>query len=165
MSQYLNKAVLRIIYLANFESRMRYAIMFYGSGSEAVRVFILQKRVLRKMLHLSYRESCRGHFRANNILTFFAVYIQECLLFIFKNQKLFIRLGCSSSHDTRSVDFLYPKHRYTLTEKSTHYNCIKFFNILPIEPKNIGDLKIFKRKIHELLMKLEPYSIPEYVNM
>lgn len=162
LSRYLDLNVLKSVYFANFESRIRYGIIFYGVSPEAYGISIIQKRVLRAMLHLSFRETCRGRFRANNLLTFTAIYIQECLLFCFKNQSLFARGGSLHCYATRSEDYLYPRHRLAVTEKSACYNCIKFFNSLPREYKLIHDYKVFKKAIHRLLIDREPYSVSEY---
>lgn len=163
LSRYLDLNSLRSVYFANFESKFRYAIVFYGASSESKRISIIQKKVLRAILHLSFRETCRGSFKANKILTFTAVYIQECCLFSFKNQHLFTRVGSQHNYSTRNMEYLFPNHSLTLTEKGTYYNCIKFFNSLPKEYKVIQDYKVFKRNIHKMLLDIEPYSISEYL--
>nr|CAI5857220.1 unnamed protein product [Callosobruchus analis] len=88
LGNYLDFGTLKIIYYSNFESILRYGIIFYGQNNLLQRLLIVQKRVLRCMLKIKYRESCRGKFTANNLLTITAIYIQEILLFVFKNRQI-----------------------------------------------------------------------------
>ncbi|XP_044744908.1 uncharacterized protein LOC123306816 [Coccinella septempunctata] len=59
----------RLTYIANFHSVASYAILFWGSSSEAQRVLLLQKRAIRALFGLGPRDSCREAFRAWGILT------------------------------------------------------------------------------------------------
>ncbi|XP_044760775.1 uncharacterized protein LOC123318224 [Coccinella septempunctata] len=59
----------RLTYFANFHSVASYAILFWGSSSEAQRVLLLQKRAIRALFGLGPRDSCREAFRAGGILT------------------------------------------------------------------------------------------------
>ena len=65
----VNFDVLKLVYFANFHSILSYGIIFGGSSSNVENIFVVQKRALRTMLRLSYRESCIGNFEKNNILT------------------------------------------------------------------------------------------------
>lgn len=163
ISKYVSLATLRIIYFANFESLVRYGVVFYGGSSHLDVIFKAQKRILRIMLRLGFRESCRGKFRSNKILTVSAVYIQECLLFFHKNKHYFSRFLAQAVYDTRTLNYNYPAHRLTLTEKSVLYRCIKFFNTLPTSIQVVTELTEFKKRIYEMLLELEPYSIADYL--
>ena len=163
LAKYVNKQTLKIVYHANFESSIRYGIIFYGSCSELDRVFIIQKRVLRIMLNLGYRESCRSKFKDNKILTTTAIYIQECLLFIFKNKNLFLQNESQHEHNTRTLNYTYPIHRLSLTEKSARYNCLKIFNKLPHYIQDTRVLGKFKSQIYQLLLRVEPYNFNEFM--
>lgn len=162
LSKYLDISTIKIIYHANFESTMRYGILFYGSG-DLGKVFLIQKTVIRIITKIKYRESCRSKFRENGMMTVFGLYIYECLIFIFKNRDRFPQ-SVQHTHDTRSFDITYPHHRLTLTEKGPEYRCIKFFNNLPSDMKNIKSLVLFKSKIRKMLIDLEPYSIDDYLS-
>ena len=47
IGKYMNEKVLKIIYFANFESVMKYGIIFWGQSGMANNIFIIQKRALR----------------------------------------------------------------------------------------------------------------------
>lgn len=115
-------------------------------------------------MKLPFRESCRGKFKTNKILTIHAVYIQECLLFLFKNRLLFEENWNINQYDTRTLNYNYPRHRLTMTEKNCYYCCLKFYNKLPKYIKEITQLTQFKKSIYELLLQIEPYSVNEYLS-
>lgn len=164
VARYVNFKTLKIIYYANFESVLRYGIIFFGQSAQIDRLFIIQKRVLRSMLKLPPKESCRGRFKASSIMTVTAIYIQEILLFTFKNKNYFNEYLQTSTYNTRNFQFIYPRHHLTITEKNVNYSCIKIFNRLPQEIKDLLNLNQFKKKIYNLLVDLEPYKLSDFLN-
>ena len=163
LKQYTNSEVLKTIYYANFQSILRYGIMFWGNCSDINDVFVIQKRTIRTILNLGYRESCRGKFKEIGVLTVTGIYIYECLLFLNKNKEIFDDYKHVHNYQTRTLNYNFPKHRLTLTEKSPVYSCIKFYNILPDEIKNSANFRCFKKAIYIYLLEMEPYSVREYM--
>lgn len=164
LSKYVELKPLLSVYFANFESLIRYGVVFYGDSRDIEKVFIIQKRALRVVLQLQIQESCRGKFKAHNLLTLSGIYIQECLLFLFKNKHLFRDNLPNREYNTRMIDYIYPKHRLTMSEKGTFYKCMKLFNKLPSAVKIIDELTAFKKQIHNILVKIEPYNVNEFLN-
>lgn len=164
-SKYVSKNVMKTLYYANFETRMRYGIIFWGSNSEIENIFIVQKRILRVILGMDVRESCRGTFKQNNILTVHALYLYECLMFLFSNKDLFAMNKPNLTYNTRTLDLNYPIHRLTLTEKNPSYMCLRIYNKLPNELRNMEDERKFKKEIKKLLLSLEPYNLNDYFEM
>nr|CAI5846676.1 unnamed protein product [Callosobruchus analis] len=162
LGNYLDFRTLKIIYYSNFESILRYGIIFYGHSNSLQRLFIVQKRALRCMLKIRHRESCRGKFSSNKLLTITAIYIQEILLFVFKNRQCFQKFLPTNYYPTRNFNYRFPVHHLTLTEKNVEYSCIKIFNHLPLDLKIVTDLTTFKKKIHKMLIDLEPYCLEDY---
>lgn len=163
ISKYLNETSMRNIYFANFESVARFGIIFWGSNKDINNVFIIQKRVIRLMYDMKYTESCKGIFKSKNICTIIAIYIYECLLFMFKNKQSLFNHNTVHKYDTRTVDINYPIHRLTLTERNPHYMCIRLYNNLPDNFKCIESLGEFKKKLKRYLVNLEPYTLSEYL--
>lgn len=159
--RYMTGETMRIFYFATFESIARYGIIFWGANSEIQKVFVLQKRIVRSMFQLKYRESCKGIFKENNILTVYALYIYECLMFLFKHNENFLT-EYHHRYNTRTVNINYPLHRLSLTEKGTYYRCIKFFNSLPIHIQVLQTQDIFKKHIKKYLIALEPYTLDDF---
>lgn len=163
VARYMNENTIKILYHANVEAVMRYGIIFWGGNMKLNSVFIAQKRIIRTIGNMNYRESCRGKFKSLFMLTIYGLYIYECLLFVFKNKNEFIISG-NHSYDTRNQDFIYPQHRLTLIEKGPYYMCIRIYNKLPIHLKNCDSLYRFKKMIKNMLVRLEPYSMCDYLN-
>lgn len=162
IGKYMSEKTLKIIYYANFESILKYGIMFWGSNSLTEKIFIVQKRALRILKKMNFNESCRNVFKECGILTVYGVYIYECLLFFFKNRNMF-ELQTFHEHHTRTQNVTYPIHRLTLTEKNPNYMCLKLFNNLPNTIKCINTLKLFKIIVKNLLLNLEPYSLEDFI--
>lgn len=165
MRDLVDEPLLRIIYYGYCYSSMRYGIIVWGGGSGLLRVFLMQKRILRAMYRLKYNESCRGYFKNNSILTVYAVYIFEVLTFLFKNKHLFEQHTFTHDHHTRNrSDYCYPRHRLALSESNLSYTGMKLFNTLPSDIKTLDSLCMFRSKLYALLCNLEPYSLNDFLN-
>ncbi|KAK9892752.1 hypothetical protein WA026_021945 [Henosepilachna vigintioctopunctata] len=161
MEKYFNWSTLKVVYLAVFESRLRYASMFFGNSSFMKNVNVLQKRALRIILRLKYDASCRGKFREMSILTATAIHIQESLLFVFKNYQQFEQ-NTTSAYNIRTTFLKYPKHRLTHTEKGPEYSCVRYYNALPLSIRSQRNLSKYKSSVFKLLVHNEPYNIGEF---
>jgi hypothetical protein len=62
LKPYVKLETLLMVYYAYFHSVMCYGIMFWGNSSHAINVFSAQKRVIRVMLGIGSRDSCRQSF-------------------------------------------------------------------------------------------------------
>lgn len=165
VKKYVSSSVLRTIYYASFISRVKYGILFWGGACEMNKVFIIQKQALRIVHNLSVRESCRGRFRENRLLTVAAIYIYECLVFNFKYKHKFNNHQMNHSYGTRFCNnYNLPIHRLTMYEKGPCYASMKFHNYLPNKVKRINHIKQFKREIFNLLLEIEPYNINEFIS-
>lgn len=164
ISNYLNDRTLKTLYFANFESVVRYGIIFWGRDINVDNIFVIQKRIIRIIYKIKYRQSCRGIFKVNKILTIHALYIYECLMFLFKNKEKFLQDSTEHNYNTRYVNITYPKHHLTLVEKSARYMCIKLYNKLPNYIKLINMVEQFKKEIKALLIDVEPYSPQDFLN-
>ena len=159
--KYMNQKTLRILYFANFESILKYGILFWGGHSSVQRVFVVQKRVIRVIKKKNYLESCRTVFKELGIMTTYAIYIYECLMFFVKNKNIF-DLTPKHNYSTRTLDVNYPIHRLALSETCPHYMCLKFFNALPERLKNVSCHKKFKIEVRKMLVDLEPYNLRDF---
>jgi hypothetical protein len=64
-----NNNTLRSIYFAYFHSIASYGIIFWGNSSNSMKIFTLQKRIIRIMVGAYPRTSCRKLFKKLEILT------------------------------------------------------------------------------------------------
>lgn len=159
---YINLDTLKTVYFANFQSLLRFGIVFWGQGVGVTDVFVTQKRVLRTMLTLKNRASCRGHFRKNCLLTIFGLLIYETLMFMSRNLHIYADY---LSPIERYPIYRFPKHRLAIFEKSVVYSSIRFFNKLPVDIRLKQSCRSYGRVVRDFLIQLEPYSLSEYFDM
>jgi hypothetical protein len=82
-----NIETLRMIYYAHFHSIMKYGIIFWGNSPDA-KIFLLQKRILRIMMGMKQRDTCRPVLKKLNILTLASQYI-SLMIFMINNLEHF----------------------------------------------------------------------------
>lgn len=152
---------LKMVYFANFQSLISYSIIFWGGSSLSELVFLRQKSMLRTLLGLNYRESCRGHFKQNNLLTVYGLFIYKVLIFMYLHPHYF-EVHRNVNLTRRKETFFYPHHSLAITEKSPLYLGMKLYNCLPSKFRMMRNVKIFKKTLHELVIECEPYSLSEY---
>lgn len=157
------------VYYAIFESHIRYGIIFWGNSSKmnVNKILLIQKKAVRVLAGLQYKESCKEHFVSLQIMTVISLYIYEILLFVKNNLSLLKQDEISHVYETRGKHtFVRPqKHKTKIFEKSVTYNGIKLYNSLPNSLKELN-LPLFKQKI-KLFFKNNPlYTMDDfYVNL
>lgn len=159
LRQQVDKETMLTVYHANFASLASYGLIFWGGGSCADRIFKTQKRALRSILRLGFKESCRGHFVKNNILTLTGLYIYKCLKFMNEHPNLFEEF-LNQNNTRRIIKYNYPRCRLTLSQKSCEYMCIKIANTFPSSLFGGGEFRMKEAK--KFLIKAEPYSLEEF---
>lgn len=162
LRDYFKSEKLKIIYFANFDSLLRFGILFWGSSADIQAVFVAQKRCIRLIYRMAFRATCRDVFKSNCIMTVYALYIYECLVFLYKNKSYFTSYRAGHHYQTRDDLYQYPRHTLTLYEKGPHYQCMKFYNALPQILRNITHFSNFKHSLKIFLIEAEPYNINEF---
>lgn len=161
LKKVVDESSLLMAYYGNFYSIMTYGILFW-CGSHSQEVFKVQKRVVRIMSGRRVRESCRGLFRALNILTVTGIYIYESLCFVYNNREVFKYALIDHQYNTRNKDnYCYPIHKSTMLEKGCYYKCLQWYNCLPRHIKEIKTIHLFKKTVKKILIDFEPYSLDE----
>jgi hypothetical protein len=91
------------IYFTIFQALLQFGILFWeGTGSElSIRIFRIQKRVIRSMVVASSRTSCRQLFKELNILTLASLYMFEVTCFIRKYCQSLKQNSQVHQHNTR----------------------------------------------------------------
>lgn len=150
----------RSVYLSLIESHLRYGISFWGTCSNYLfqSVFVMQKRAIRFMCGAKYRDSCRPLFIKHKILTLACLFILETVCLIKK--KVENRSSVYPLRNTHTVSLPIPTS--TLTKNSLFYNGRKLFNSLPVNLREMNDLRKFKREVRQFLVAKAYYTIEEF---
>ena len=104
LSRCVSGEVLRMASFALFHSKMSYAILVWGHSSSRYRLFRLQRRAVRIVAGVGYREDCRSQFRLLGILTLPSVFALESLCYVRVNSHLYTRPAEYHIYDTRNRD-------------------------------------------------------------
>ena len=153
-----------MVYFSYFHSIMSYGIIFWGNSHSSVKVFKIQKRIIRIMTKSNKHDTCRPLFKKLGILPLPLQYIFSLLLFVVTNKKLFLLNSQIHSIHTRHSDNLHiPQTGLTLVQKSVAYSGYKIYNHLPLHIKNISNnVPLFKSLLRKLLLQYVFYSVDEY---
>ena len=152
----------RSVYYAYFHSIATYGIMTWGVSGSSVGVFRMQKTAIRILSGLQQKESCRGWFRKQRILTLPCSFMRACLEYIHAERGALRTNATSHSYGTRhGENLLIPFHRIEKSQNTYHYTAIKLYNALPATVKSLTKPK-FKSTIKAMLVKGEFYSMEEY---
>lgn len=163
ISQISDDKTLRTTYFALFESHLRYglAVWGYSSAGNLQRVLVQQKKAIRVMAKLGFRDSCRNAFKELRILTVVSLYILETTMFARSINTE--RRGNIHRYGTRNANsFNLPAHRLKLFEKKPSFTGARFSNLLPAHVNQL-DNKHFRRGLMNWLLDHPFYSVEEFL--
>jgi hypothetical protein len=136
----------KTIYYLYFNTIISYSLPFFFFSPHSIKIFWMQKRIVRLMIDCKSRVSYRNLFRRLEILSFVSENILSLTLFVVKNTNLFI---LNSDNQTKSKNnavifispyliLLYTKGKYvTWALRSS----IIFLHTLKIYLIILGNLK------------------------
>lgn len=160
-----NVEVMLSFYHAEFLSRVRYGLLFWGSSRHFNRIFVIQKKVLRNIVGASNHQSCRPIFKKLQLLPLICIYISELVIYVKSNEGKFIKNSDLHNYNTRNnTELVIPLHNSTLYEKSPNYIGIKCYNHLPAVIKDIQNIRQFKHELKKFLLEKSFYNLSEYFN-
>ena len=160
----LSPKYLRVAYFAFFHSVMTYAVFNWGHSSHSSKVFALQRRCIRVLHGVGYRDDCRNCFRDLNVLTLPSVYILHCLMYAKKNSESFVRSESIHSYGTRAnQQYRQPFLRLQRSRNGSNYWAVKFYNVVPDSIKCYSYYK-FQAVMKKYLVKNCIYNFDEFLN-
>jgi hypothetical protein len=129
---YVSHNTCKIIYYSYFQSIMNYGILFWGSSTESIKIFKLQKKIIRTMLGYKKKPIMQRIICELGILPLHSQYILSLLMFLFKNKHQFPVNTDIHQYATRhQSNFHKPLANLTKYQKGICYLGIKVFNKLP----------------------------------
>lgn len=152
-------------YYACVFSRLKYGIIFWGNSVDAGRIFMLQKRCIRSMYGLGYRDSCVSVFKDRKILTLPSIYILECAIFTrIYYKEFFAKYEIDHNCKTRATyhKMLSPPFTHlTKIQKNVVHQCINIYNHIPHSIKLLPDIQ-FKNYLKKYLFNKVFYNIDQF---
>lgn len=158
----VSQSTLITAYFGFIHSRLSYGILVWGHSCHTAKLFAIQRKCIRIIANLKFRDDCRSYFKSLRIMTLPAVYIFNCLIHVKKNYNDFSSLD--HIYNTRHKNMLQPEfNRLSCTRNSLRYYCSVFYNKLPLNIKELP-LSPFTVKIKNLLIENSFYSYNEFTN-
>jgi len=144
---------LKVIYYSYFHPIMTYGLIFWGNSPDSVRIFRLQKKIIRIMMGCRSTDSCKKLFLNLEILPLPSQYILSLLLFMIRNKNQFQVNFEIHQINTRQHENLHqPSVNVTKYQKGVHHMGVKVFNMLPFYIKAESDnTKKFKALVQKYL--------------
>lgn len=159
----INQRDLTTCYYSLVYSILSYNIIIWGQASETDRIFVLQKRIIRILFNLQYRESCRETFRKQRILTITGIYIFKISCFMHKNKKKFKLNTDIHNYQTRRAQEIHISNFNTSSFRKSPYCAGSYiYNKLPVVIRNATTFKIFRKKIQMFLIENCFYNLKEF---
>lgn len=163
LAHFVSKKVLLSAYHALVHSHLEYALIAWGNASGAGRVFAIQRRAVRVVAGLGYRDDCRSAFARLGVLTLPSAYILQCLLHVRQHRASYTTHSEVHHHQTRNRDNIYVDyHRVEKSRFGPNYDGPRFFNKLPGEIRELP-LNSFKRTVKRFLLDGSYYSLDEFL--
>ena len=156
----INLEAALISYHALFHSTMTYGIINWGTSCCIQKIFTLQKRAIRTLAGVPYRDSCKPWFRKLSILTLPSAIIYYNLIYVKNNLDKFNTSMEYHDHLTRSrSNLVIPPHSLTYTNKTLIG--IKLYNKLPRSVRE-APLTKYKSVIKKHLIENAYYDINHF---
>lgn len=162
LSNSVSSDVLLTAYFSLCQSHISYGITAWGKSAAWPDIFRLQRKAIRIVSGLYYRDDCRDQFRSFKVLTLPCIYILQTLLYVKKSLQNYD--SGQHTHFTRGRnDLRPPRIRLNKSEKSFDFAGLRFFNKLPRHVRNLP-INVFMLKIKYFLLQKCFYSYDEYLN-
>jgi len=123
--------ILRMIYYSYFHSVMTYGLLFWGNSPDSIKIFRLQKKIIRIMTGCRRTDSCMKLFINLEILPLPSQYILSLLLFMLRNKNQFLVNSEIHHIDTRQhANFHQPSVNVTKYQKGVYYLGVYYASLL-----------------------------------
>jgi len=112
-------------------------------------IFKIQKRMIRIIMNVDSRTSCRSLFKQLGILPLQSQYIYSLMSFVSTNTELFVNNADIHNFPTRSQKDLHlPIANLSVFQKGVYFSGIKIYNNLPTGIKQMShDTLRFKKAV------------------
>lgn len=160
----VSEVVALMAYRSLVESYLRYAVLSWGHAPAAKRLFGFQRRAVRVVAGIGYRDDCRSCFVQFKLMTLPSIYILECLKYVKMNEDNFSTRSMVHDHCTRYAgDLVVPCHRLSATRSGIRFLGPWLFNLLPSSIRNlpVGE---FTRRIADYLLTEAFFSVQECID-
>ena len=160
----VSRETARMAYFALIHSYIDYCIVSWGSSAASSYLFKLQRRAIRVLGGLSYRQDCRHLFTELNILTLPSQYVLNSCLYANNNKGLHRLHADFHVHNTRGSHNIRPDYcRLSATQRGPIHMSTTIFNKLPLDARNLTS-RALKARLKPFLLQKAFYDVSEFLN-
>jgi len=143
---YVTAKTLKMIYYSSFHFIMTCGLIFWTNSPDSIKIFRLQKKIIRIMMGCRSRDSGRKLFNLE-IQPLPSQYILSLLLFMIRNKNQFqVNSEVHQINTRQHANLHQPSVNATKYQKVVHCIGVKVFNFLPFYIKaEVDNPKIFKQ--------------------
>jgi len=128
------------------------------------KLFLTQKEILRTVLGISLRSSCRKCFKKLEVLPRPSMYIYSLMLFAVDNLHYFQTNSSVHAINTGYKNQLtLPSVRLSAIQRGTTYSTVKIFKLPPCISRLKNDKIVFKPALRKYLLTHVFYSVEEFL--
>ncbi len=154
------------MYYALVSSVFTYNVNCWGltTKENMQRIFVIQKRIIRKIFSLNYLDSCSTIFSENRIMTFPAIIVYRSLIFIKANCHNYEKVLNQHNYNTRQRENISVGNNYLKTKKKSPlvFGALAY-NSLDNNVKRLP-CKKFKNVLKNCLLDEAPYDVESALN-
>lgn len=164
LAKFCPSQVLITAYYGLIYPHLSYGVVLWGACAnfQFQRAFKLQKKAIRIIAKINFRESCRPAFKNLQLLTLPCLYILETASFCMYKSTL-TRGRDIHAYETRGRDnYRTGKHRTVVYEHLPSQAGVHFLNRLPNSIKNAPTPKVFKTRLKRFLASEAFYNAGEF---
>ena len=165
LSESVSRDVVRVAYFALFQSHLCYGLLAWGHAASCERVFSVQRRVVRVLDGIAYRDDCRQSFIGLRLLTLPCLYIFECIKYVLNNNdRLSYRYHNDvHNYNTRgSSNIRLDSLRLTRARNATNYYGIKLYNAMDVGVRSLP-IKALLKLLKTYLLDKAFYRIDDFL--
>lgn len=166
LSQICSQEVLMSVYYAYCYSHMSYGVQLWGNSSQRnqIKIFKLQKKIIRLIAGLKSRDSCKQTFQNLRLLTFPCIYIYSTLIYYKQNKNMVAQPpNPNHTYNTRNRLPNSVYHRLLLQDRLPLHSGRELFKRLPDNLKQVQDIANFKKELKFYLIENTFYSISDFL--
>ena len=148
-------------YFSLFHSKLGYAVVLWGNSHHSLKTFRLQKKIVRILVNVNFRERCQPIFIEQGIMPLPSIYIYYSLIEIHRDVYNFSTHSDFHEHKTCSAGLLRnPRYRLSVSVKNSLN--LNLYNHQPLHIKELNQIA-FKARIQQFILQHCFYSIDEYL--
>jgi len=142
---------------------MTYGLIFWRNSQDSIKIFRLQKKIIRIVMGSRSRDLCRKLFPNLEILPLPSQYILSLLLFMIRNKNQFqVNSEIHQINTRQRANLHQPSVNATKDQKGVRCRGVRCLTCFPFTWKQSDNPKKFKALLQKFLCENSFYSLDEY---